>query len=70
MDLHVPPAPTCINWPSSEVRTLVSSVMALLDIARLEVDQDHAIAKASIVRASALLRVAIDPQALENQSYP
>jgi hypothetical protein len=44
--------------------------MALLDIARLEVDQDHAIAKASIDRASALLRVVIDPQALENQSYP
>jgi hypothetical protein len=70
MNLHVPPAPTCINWPSSEVRTLVSSVMALLDIARLEVDQDHAIAKASIVRVCALLRVAIDPQTPENQSYP
>jgi len=70
MDLHVFPAPTCINWPSSEVRTLVSSVMALLEIARLEVDQDHAIAKASIVRACALLRVAIDPQTLGNQSCP
>jgi len=39
MDLHVLPAPTCIKWPSSEVRTLVGSVIALLDIARLEVDQ-------------------------------
>jgi hypothetical protein len=44
--------------------------MALLDIARLEVDQDHAVAKASIVRACALLRVAIDPQTPENESYP
>jgi AraC-like DNA-binding protein len=34
--------------------------MALLDIARLEVDEDHHVAKASIVRASALLRVEID----------
>jgi len=70
MDLHVLPAPTCINWPSPEVRTLVSSVMALLEIARLEIDQDHGIAKASIVRACALLRVAIDPQTLGNQSCP
>jgi hypothetical protein len=70
MDIHVPSAPTCINWPSSGVHTLVSSVMALLDIARLEVDQDHAVAKASIVRACALLRVAIDPQTPENESYP
>jgi hypothetical protein len=34
--------------------------MALLDITRLEVDKDHYVAKASIVRASALLRVEID----------
>jgi hypothetical protein len=70
MNLHVLPAPTCIMWPSSEVRTLVGSVMALLEIAGLEVDQDHAIAKASIVRACALLRAAIDPQTLEYQSCP
>jgi len=36
--------------------------MALLDIAKLEVDKDHYVAKASIVRASALLRVEADRQ--------
>jgi hypothetical protein len=39
-----------MNLTVREARALVSSVMALPDIARLEVDQDHAIAKASIVR--------------------
>jgi hypothetical protein len=36
--------------------------MALLDIAKLEVDKDHYVARASIVRASALLRVEADGQ--------
>jgi hypothetical protein len=43
-----------------ETCTQLNSVMALLDIARLEVDTDQCVAKASIVRASELLRVEID----------
>jgi len=70
MDLHVLPAPTCIKWPSSEVRTLVGSVLALLEIARLEVDRIMSLRRRVFVRACALLRVAIDPQTLGNQSCP
>ena len=60
MDCNFPPYPLSGWLP--ETRTLVSTIMALLDIARLEIDQDRAIAKASIVRAGELLRVAIKSQ--------
>ena len=63
MDSHFPPEPTSVSVCLPETLTLVGSVMSLLDIARLEIDQDRAIAKASIVRACELLRFAIDPQA-------
>ncbi len=62
MDSNFPPKPTSVSVCLPEMRALVSSVMALLDIARLEGDKDHYVAKASIVRASALLRVEIDRQ--------
>jgi hypothetical protein len=60
MDSNFPSEPTAVSVSLPETRTLVSSVMALLDIARLEIDQDRAIAEASIVRACELLRVAVD----------
>jgi hypothetical protein len=62
MDSDFPPDPTSVSVCLPEPRTQLSSVMALLDIARLEVDNDRHVAKASIVRASALLRVEIDRQ--------
>jgi hypothetical protein len=55
MDSDSPPEPTSVGMRLPETRTLVGSVMALLDIARLEIDKDPYVAKASIVRASALL---------------
>jgi hypothetical protein len=45
-----------------EAPTALSSVAALLDIAVEEVDKDCCVAKASIIRAAALLRVEIDCQ--------
>jgi AraC family transcriptional regulator len=58
--------PTSEETGSAEIRTLVSSVMALLDSAKLEFDTNLTAAKASITRASSLLRVEIDRQISRN----
>ena len=55
MDSKFPPEPTSASMCLPETRTPISTVMALLDIARLEIDKDPYVAKASIVRATALL---------------
>jgi hypothetical protein len=68
MDSNFPPEPTSVSACLPATPTLVSSVMALIDIARLELDTDPSVARASIVRASALLRVLIDRHTPENQS--
>jgi hypothetical protein len=56
MDSNFLPEPTCASVWLPETSSVLSTVMALLDIARLEIDADPFVAKASIVRASALLR--------------
>jgi AraC-like DNA-binding protein len=66
MDSNLSQEPTSEETDSSEIRRLVSSVMVLLDIAKLEVDTNRAAAKASITRASSLLRVEIDRQSSRN----
>jgi AraC family transcriptional regulator len=45
---------------SSEIRALVGSVLTLLDVAKRELDEDCNAAKATIVRASSLLRAEFD----------
>lgn len=50
----------------TEIRALVMSVVTLLDTAKRELDNDRAAAKASILRASSLLRVEIDRQTSGN----
>jgi hypothetical protein len=60
MDAHFPPQTTCASAFLPEKRTLLSTALALLDIARLEIDKDPCVAAASIARACALLRAEID----------
>jgi hypothetical protein len=55
MDTNFPPEPASASVCLPEMPSLVSRVTALLDIARLEIDEDPHVAKASIVGASALL---------------
>jgi hypothetical protein len=55
MDSNFPPEPASASVCLPETCTLFGSVMALLDIARLEFDKDPCVAKASIVRATELL---------------
>lgn len=66
MDSILPPEPTTVGPCSSETRALVSSVMTLLDIAKRELDKNRDAAKATISRASSLLRGAIDRQTPSN----
>jgi AraC family transcriptional regulator len=67
MDSNLSQEPTSEETGSAETRRLVGSVMAILDIAKLEVDTNRAAAKASITRASSLLRVEIDRQSSRNK---
>jgi AraC family transcriptional regulator len=53
---HLSPEGAC----SSEMRALVGSVLTLLDAAKRELDKNCNAAKATIVRASSLLRAEID----------
>jgi len=53
-------APTPVETSFSEMRALVGSIMTLLDIAKMELDKSPEAAKATIARASSLLRVEID----------
>jgi AraC family transcriptional regulator len=62
MDLILPPEAAPAGTGFSETHALVSSVMTLLDIAKRELDKNRDAAKASIGRASSLLRVEIDRQ--------
>jgi AraC family transcriptional regulator len=52
---------------SSQMRALVGSVLTLLDAAKQELDKNCDAAKATIVRASSLLRAEIDRPALSDQ---
>jgi AraC family transcriptional regulator len=51
---------------SSQMRALVGSVLTLLDVAKQELDKNCSAAKATIVRASSLLRAEIDRPALSD----
>jgi AraC family transcriptional regulator len=51
---------------SSQMRALVGSVLTLLDVAKQELDKNCNAAKATIVRASSLLRAEIDRPALSD----
>jgi AraC family transcriptional regulator len=51
---------------SSQMRALVGSVLMLLDVAKQELDGNCNAARATIVRASSLLRAEIDRPALSN----
>ena len=52
---------------SSQMRALVGSVLMLLDVAKQELDGNCSAARATIVRASSLLRAEIDRPAPGNQ---
>jgi AraC family transcriptional regulator len=60
MDSILPPQPAPEESHFSEMQALVSSVVTLLDLAKLEIDEDREAAKATIGRASSLLRIEID----------
>jgi AraC family transcriptional regulator len=51
---------------SSQMRALVGSVLTLLDVAKQELEENSSAAKATIVRASSLLRAEIDRPAFSN----
>ena len=60
MERNFPSKATYEGLCAAETPTPLSWVMALLDIAGEEVDKDCYVAKASIVRAAALLREHIE----------
>jgi AraC-like DNA-binding protein len=62
MDSFLAPEPACVGTSPSEIQALVMSVVRLLDTATREIDSNRAAAKASILRASMLLRVEINRQ--------
>jgi AraC family transcriptional regulator len=62
MDSILTVGPPLVATSPSEIRALVMSVVTLLDTAKREIDISRAAARASILRASMLLRVEIDRQ--------
>jgi AraC family transcriptional regulator len=60
-------APTSISGRASEVRILAGSLMTLLNLAESELERSPDAAKATIARASSMLRVEIDREMPQTQ---